>query len=302
MLLWLRGKVIVDKLIKATALNGDVRIIGAITTELVNKGVKIHQCAPTAAAALGRMLTAGSIMGSMLKSKKDSITIQISGGGEAKGIVATSYADAHVKGYIGNPQADLPPNQKGKLDVAGIIGLDGKLTVIRDMGLKEPYIGQVPISTGEVGDDLAYYFTVSEQTPSAVGLGVLVDTDYSVKAAGGFIIQMMPDANEMAADLLMYRLQEIPSITEMISTGKTIEDIVSYIFEDMQLNILESYVPEYRCDCSKEKVEKALISIGKKDLQEIYDEGKTEELHCHFCNKTYSFTNKQIGKLLEENN
>ena len=289
-----------DKLIKATALNGDVRIIAAESTELVDKGVKIHQCAPTAAAAFGRMLTAGALMGSMLKSKQDSITIQISGGGEAKGVVVTSYADAHVKGYIGNPAADLPANSKGKLDVAGIIGLEGNLTVIKDMGLKEPYVGQSPISTGEIGEDLAYYFTVSEQTPSAVGLGVLIDTDCSVKAAGGFIIQMMPGANEMVTDILTYRLQEIPSITEMISNGMGIEDIIKYIFEDMQLNILESTVPEYRCDCSKEKVEKALISIGKEELGNIYNEGKTEEIQCHFCNKTYSFNHEEVGKLLHE--
>lgn len=289
-----------DKLIKATALNGDVRIIAAVTTKLVNKGVKIHECAPTAAAAFGRMLTAGALMGSMLKSKEDSITIQISGGGEANGIMVTSYADAHVKGYIGNPAAELPANQNGKLDVAGIIGLDGSLTVIKDMGLKEPYVGQVPISTGEIGDDIAYYFTVSEQTPSAVGLGVLVDTDYTVKAAGGFVVQMMPEADEMAADLLTYRLQEIPSITEMISNGKSVEDMINYIFEDMQLNILESTVPEYRCDCSKEKVESAFISIGKEELEKIYDEGKTEEIQCHFCNKNYLFPHDEIAKLLQE--
>ena len=289
-----------DKLIKATALKGDVRIIATESTELVNKGVMIHGCAPTAAAAFGRMLTAGALMGSMLKSKQDSITIQISGGGEAKGVIVTSYADAHVKGYIGNPAADLPVNSKGKLDVAGIIGLDGNLTVIKDMGMKEPYVGQSPISSGEIGDDLAYYFTISEQTPSAVGLGVLVDTDCSVKAAGGFIIQMMPGANEMVADIITYRLQEIPSITEMLSDGMGIEDIIKYIFEDMQLNILESIVPEYRCDCSKEKVERALLSIGKEELENIYNEGKTEEIQCHFCNETYLFTHDEVGNLLLE--
>jgi len=289
-----------DKLIKATALNGDVRIIAAITTDLVNKAVKIHQCAPTAAAAFGRMLTAGSILGSMLKAKEDSLTLQIDGGGPIKGITVTSYADAHVKGYVGNPEADLPPNEKGKLDVSGVVGLNGSLLVIRDMGLKEPYVGQVPISTGEIGDDLAYYYTVSEQTPSAVGVGVLVDKDYSVKAAGGFLIQMMPDASEMAADLITYRLQEMSSITELIDKGMSAEDIVNFIFEDMQVNILESIVPEYKCDCTREKVEKALISIGEKELGKLYDEGKTEELQCQFCNEKYLFTKDEIGKLLEE--
>ncbi|KEI77108.1 heat shock protein Hsp33 [Clostridium botulinum A2 117] len=288
-----------DKLVKAIAKDGQVRIIGAITTELVNKGVKLHNCAPTAAAALGRMLTAGALMGTTLKSEKDTLTLQIHGGGIAKGVVVTSYADGHVKGYIGNPTADIEPNSKGKLDVSGIIGKNGNLLVIRDMGLKEPYIGQVPIYTGEIGEDLAYYYTVSEQTPSAVGLGVLVDKDLSIKSAGGFIIQMMPGADEMLADLISYRLEEIPSITEMISKGMTIEEILEYIFEDMDLKILESIVPEYRCDCSREKVERALASIGQKDLKEIYDEGKEEELKCHFCNKAYVFSHDEVGDILE---
>lgn len=288
-----------DKLVTATAQNGDIRIIAAITTELVNEGVKIHNCAPTAAAALGRMLTAGSIMGSMLKSNRDTLTLQISGGGSARGVVVTSHADAGVKGYIGNPAVDLPSNSKGKLDVSGAVGKNGNLTVIKDMGLKEPYVGQVPIYTGEIGDDLAYYFTVSEQTPSAVGLGVLVDTDLSIKAAGGFIVQMMPGANELAADLITYRLKEIPSVTEMITKGMTVEEILSYIFKDMDLKILDSMMPIYKCDCSKERVERALISIGEKDLREIYNDGKTEELKCHFCNKSYKFTHEEIGELLK---
>lgn len=288
-----------DKIVRATAQNGDIRIIAAITTNLVSEGVKVHNCAPTAAAALGRMLTAGSLMGAMLKSESDSLTLKISGGGDAQGVVVTSHADGHVKGYIGNPQADLPPNEKGKLDVSGIIGKDGNLFIIRDMGLKEPYIGQVPIYTGEIGDDLAYYFTVSEQTPSAVGLGVLVDKDLSVSAAGGFIIQMMPGANELVADIITYRLQEIPSITEMISKGMTIEEILNFIFDDMDLKILEDMEPSYKCDCSKERVERALISIGEKDLQDLYNEGKEEELKCHFCNKSYKFTSEEIGELLK---
>lgn len=288
-----------DKIVRATAQNGDIRIIAAITTNLVSEGVKVHNCAPTAAAALGRMLTAGSLMGAMLKSESDSLTLKISGGGDAQGVVVTSHADGHVKGYIGNPQADLPPNEKGKLDVSGIIGKDGNLFIIRDMGLKEPYVGQVPIYTGEIGDDLAYYFTVSEQTPSAVGLGVLVDKDLSVSAAGGFIIQMMPGANELVADIITYRLQEIPSITEMISKGMTIEEILNFIFDDMDLKILEYMEPSYKCDCSKERVERALISIGEKDLQDLYNEGKEEELKCHFCNKSYKFTSEEIGELLK---
>lgn len=291
-----------DKLIRAIAKKGQVRIIAAITTELVNEGVRIHKTAPTASAALGRMLTAGCLMGATLKSDKDTITLKINGGGDAKGVVVTSYADCHVKGYIGNPNVELPANSKGKLDVGKAIGKNGNLTVIRDMGLKEPYIGQVPIYTGEIGDDLAYYFTVSEQTPSAVGLGVLVDKDLSVKAAGGFIIQMMPDSDPMLADLITYRLQEIPSITEMINKGMSIEEIMEYIFEDMDLKIMEDTKPEYKCDCSRERVERALLSIGKKDLKEIYDDNKEEELRCNFCDKVYRFNHEQIGELLNSIN
>lgn len=288
-----------DKLVIATAKDSEVRIIAAITTELVNDGVKRHECAPTASAALGRMLTAGTLMGAMLKSDKDSLTLKIDGGGIANGVVVTAHSDASVKGYIGNPAADLPLNSVGKLDVSGIIGKEGSVTVIRDMGLKEPYVGQVPIYTGEIGDDLAYYFTASEQVPSAVGVGVLVDKDLSIKASGGFIIQMLPGHNELTADLITYRLEEIPQITKLISDGMSIEEILNYIFEDMDLKIIGEMTPEYKCDCSRERVEKALISIGKKDLTEIYNEGKNEELKCNFCNKSYEFTHEDIGKLLE---
>ncbi len=289
-----------DKLIIATAKNGQVRVIAATTTYLVSEGVRIHNCSATAAAALGRMLTAGSLMGVMLKSESDSLTIKIAGGGEAKGVVVTAHSDGSVKGLIGNPEVELPPNAIGKLDVGGAIGLKGDLTVIKDMGLREPYVGSVPISTGEIGDDIAYYFTASEQTPSAVALGVLVDVDLSIKAAGGFIIQMMPGADPMLADLITYRLEEIPPITTLLSDGKSIDEVMDYIFDDMDLKVLDSVIPEYKCDCSRNKVEKALVSIGEKDLLEIYEEGKTEELKCHFCNKSYQFTNEDIGIILKQ--
>ena len=288
-----------DKLLIATAQEGQVRIIATETTELVNVGVKLHNCTPTAAAALGRLLTAGALMGAMLKSEKDSLTIQMSGGGKAKGVVVTAYANSIVKGYIGDPTIEIPANEKGKLDVGGAIGTEGSLVVIRDMGLKEPYIGQVPIQSGEIGEDLAYYFTVSEQTPSAVALGVLVDVDHSIKAAGGFIIQMLPGASDLVADLITYRLQEVPAITELIKEGKSIEDILNYIFEDMGLKIAGEIIPQYRCDCSRDRIERALLSVGLKDLHEIYEEGKSEEIQCHFCNKAYVFTNEDIGSIIE---
>lgn len=289
-----------DKLIRATAQNGDVRIIAAITTELVNEATSIHQCSPTASAAFGRMITGGVLMGALLKNSTDSMTLQINGGGEAGEIIVTAHADGTVKGYIANPLVDLPLNSKGKLDVGTAVGKDGDLKVIKDMGLKDPYIGQVPIYTGEIGDDLAYYFTVSEQTPSAVALGVLVDKDLSIKAAGGFIIQMMPGAPELLADTITYRLQEIPPVTTMIANGMTIEDILKEIFDGMDLKIYESIEPAYKCDCSRDRVERALMSIGKNDLSEICADGKTEEIVCHFCNTKYEFTNDDIKNIIKE--
>ncbi|AGF57149.1 molecular chaperone Hsp33 [Clostridium saccharoperbutylacetonicum] len=287
-----------DKIIRATAKDGMVRIIAGITTELVDEGAKLHDCTPVASAALGRMLTAGAIMGATLKNKKEVITLKINGGGEINGITVTAHSDGTVKGVIGNPYIERPLNNVGKLDVGGAIGTNGILYVIKDLGLKDPYIGQVPIQTGEIGDDLAFYYTVSEQTPSAVSLGVLVDTDLSIKAAGGFIVQMMPGADEFLADVITYRLQEIPPISTLISEGKSIEEILEFIFDGMDLKILDSMNPEYKCDCSRGRIEKALISIGKETLQEIYDDNKTEEVVCHFCNKKYEFTHEEIGKLL----
>ncbi|AQR95834.1 MULTISPECIES: Hsp33 family molecular chaperone HslO [Clostridium] len=287
-----------DKIIRATAKGGMVRIIAGITTELVDEGAKLHDCTPVASAALGRMLTAGAIMGATLKNKKEVITLRINGGGEINGITVTAHSDGTVKGVIGNPYIERPLNNIGKLDVGGAIGTNGIFYVIKDLGLKDPYIGQVPIQTGEIGDDLAFYYTVSEQTPSAVSLGVLVDTDLSIKAAGGFIVQMMPGADELLADVITYRLQEIPPISTLISEGKSIEEILEFIFDGMDLKILDSMNPEYKCDCSRGRIEKALISIGKETLQEIYDDNKTEEVVCHFCNKKYEFTHEEIGKLL----
>ena len=290
-----------DKLVRGTAKDGMVRVIGAITTDIVDFGTKAHECTPVASAALGRMLTAGVLIGSTLKSEKEKVTLKMDGGGEAKGVTVVADSKGNVKGYIGNPYIDLPLNAKGKLDVSKAIGKNGMLYVIKDLGLKDPYIGQVPITSGEIAEDFTYYFTVSEQTPSAVALGVLVDKDLSIKAAGGFIIQMMPDADELLADILMYRLQEIPPVTQMIAEGKTIEDILQYIFDGMDLKLLQESKPGYKCDCSRDKIEKALISIGEKDLREIYNDNKDEEVVCNFCNKKYSFSHEDIGKMLNIN-
>lgn len=287
-----------DKIINATAKNGMIRIVGAVTTNLVNEGTGLHSCSPVASAALGRMLTAGAIIGSTLKSELEIVTLKIDGGGIAKGMTVTAHSDGSVKGFIGNPNVTLPLNEEGKLDVGGAVGTNGFLYVIKDLGLKEPYVGQVHIHSGEIAEDLTYYFTISEQTPSAVSLGVLVDKDLSIKAAGGFIIQMMPDADPLLADLLMYRLEEVPSITSMLAEGKNLEEILELIFKDMDLELLGEIEPKYVCDCSRDRIEKALISIGKNDLQEIVNDGKAEEIICHFCNKKYIFNKEDITQLL----
>lgn len=289
-----------DKIIRGTAKDGMVRFVGGITTELVNEGTKLHECTPVASAALGRLLTAGALLSTTLKSESEVITLRINGGGPAEGVVVTVKEQGKVKGLVGNPSVDMELKPNGKLDVSGYIGKNGQFVFIKDLGMKDPYVGQVPIYTGEIAEDIAYYFTVSEQTPSAVALGVLVDKDLSIKASGGFIIQMMPGADDLVADLITYRLEEIPPVTTLLSEGKTVEDIIELIFDGMDYKILDEISPEYYCDCSREKVEKALISIGKEELTNIYNEDKEEELKCHFCNVSYKFTNEEIGNLIKE--
>ena len=286
-----------DYIVRATAADSQIRAFAATTREMTEYARKVHEESPVACAALGRLMTAGAMMGAMMKGDKDLLTLQIRADGPLRGMTVTADAKGNVKGFAGNPQVMLPPNALGKLDVGGAVG-HGILNVIKDMGMKEPYVGQVGLQTGEIAEDLAYYYTVSEQTPSAVSLGVLVDTDYSIKVAGGLIIQMLPGAEEHIADIVTFRLEEIPTLTEMLSEGKTIEDILNYLFDDMGLKILKETKPEFKCNCSRERVEKALISIGEKDLKEIYEEGKDEEIKCHFCNTKYVFTKEQIGELL----
>lgn len=284
-------------ILRATANAGEVRIFAAITTEMVERARATHDLSPTASAALGRLLTAGSIMGTMLKSEKDTLTLAMNGGGEAGNLVVIANSLGNVKGYISNPFVDPPRNSKGKLDVGGAIGTDGTLNVIKDLGLKEPYSSQVPIQTGEIGEDIAYYFTASEQTPSAVMVGVQVDTDTTIKSAGGLIIQMMPGANPHLADIITYRLEEIPPISILIGEGKSGEDILNMLFDDMELKINEKIEIDYVCDCSKERVERALISMGRAELESIKAE-ENIEIQCHFCNTKYSFTKEDIDDLI----
>ncbi len=285
-------------ILRATAKNGEVRIFAAITTEMVEKARATHNLSPTASAALGRFITVGSIMGIMLKSEKDTLTLSMKGGGEAGSLVVVANSNGNVKGYISNPYVDPPLNSKGKLDVGGAIGKAGTLNVIKDLGLKEPYSSQVPIRTGEIGDDIAYYFTVSEQTPSAVVVGVQVDTDVTIKSAGGLIIQMMPGADSLLADLITYRLEEIPPLSTLIGEGKSGEEILNILFNDMDLKINEKIEVDYVCDCSRERVERALISMGREELENIKEE-ENIEIQCHFCNTKYNFTKSDIEALIK---
>jgi molecular chaperone Hsp33 len=239
------------------------------------------------------------MMGVMQKGDKVSMTVSINGGGEAGNLVVTANSMGNVKGYISNPHVDFPPNEKGKLDVSRAIGKNGYVNVVKDLGLKEPYTGQVPIYTGEIGDDIAYYFTVSEQIPTAVAVGVLVDKDISILSSGGLIVQMMPNHNEMLADIITYRLEEIPPISTLIAEGKSAEDILNMLFDDMDLKILERIEIDYVCDCSRERIERVLISIGREELEKLKDEEEHTEVQCHFCNKKYIFDRNDIENLLK---
>lgn len=287
-----------DRIIRGTAQNGEIRFFAAATSNLVEKARNIHNCTPVAAAALGRMLTAASMMGVMLKNDNDTITVQINGKGEAGPVVAVGNNRGVVKGYISNPNIIRPLNSSGKLDVGGAVGVDGMLTVIKDMGLKEPYVGQVPITSGEIAEDITYYFAASEQVPSAVALGVLVDTDNTVISSGGFIIQMMPEASEFTRDILEYRLDEIPPVTQMIGTREKLEDILYELLDGMDMKVLCEYEPDFICECSRERVERALLSLGEEELNNIAREEENTELVCHFCNKKYKFTRDEIYELI----
>ncbi len=285
-----------NNFIKAIAKGGMVRISAIDGTEIVKKASELHKTSATVSAALGRLLMATGLMSYEFKDDISKLTLKIQGDGEIGQLFCIGQR-GHVKGYALNSDVEIPPNSKGKLDVSKAIG-NGYLYVIKDIGLKEPYIGQVPLYTGEIAEDIAYYFTVSEQINSAVGLGVLVEKDLSIKKAGGFIIQMLPDADPLLADFITYRLEEIPSITKMMEDGKEIKQILEFIFEGMDLEILEEGHVDYLCDCSREKIEKALISLGKNELLEIAKDNKDEEVVCHFCSKKYNFTPTDLKNLI----
>jgi len=289
-----------DYIVNAITSNGAIRVVAADTTELCNRAQEIHKMSPTAAAALGRTLTAAAIMGSMLKSADDSLTIQLNGGGPIGKVVAVGDGNANVKGYVGNPLVDLPLNDKGKLDVGGAIGKNGMLGIIRDLGLKEPYVGQVPLVNGEVAEDLTQYYATSEQLPTAVALGVLVDVDYTIKAAGGFILQVLPGAYDEDIDNVEKTIATISSVTEMLSNGKKPEDIVEQLLSDYEIEYFDNVDTKYQCDCSRERTDRALISLGKDELTKIIEEDGKAEITCHFCDNIYKYTKEELETLLEQ--
>ena len=288
-----------DYIIRAIAANDQIRAFAAVTTETVEEARKDHNTSPVATAALGRLLTAGAMMGTMMKGDKDILTLQIKAGGPLEGITVTADSKGRVKGYVGNPNVCIPANSKGKLDVAGAVGV-GFMNVIKDMGLKEPYVGQVALQTSEIAEDLTYYFATSEQVPSAVGLGVLMNKDNTVRQAGGFIVQLMPFAEESTIAKLEENVQKITSVTSLLEEGHTPESLLEKVLDGFDMEINEKIPTEFYCNCSRERVEKALISIGRKELNEMIQEGKPIEMNCHFCNHNYEFTLEELKEILRK--
>ncbi|MEC0212973.1 Hsp33 family molecular chaperone HslO [Paenibacillus ehimensis] len=286
-----------DYLIRATAYEGKVRAFAVRTTGIVEELRRRHQTTPTATAALGRTVTAALMMGIMLKGK-EKLTVQVKGGGPIGQIVADSNAHGEVRGYVDNPAVDLPLNQIGKLDVAGAVGTDGFLYVIKDLGLKEPYRGSIPIVSGELGEDFTYYFAKSEQTPSAVALGVLVDVDYTVKTAGGFIIQLLPGLTDDEIAQIEKELAALPPITSLLDRGDRLEDILATLLPGAEVLERRDDI-RFQCKCSRERVEQTLISLGRDELQQILEEDGKAEIVCHFCNEAYRFSREDLEAILK---
>ena len=285
-----------DYIVRATAADGEIRAFAATTRDLVEEARGAHNLSPVATAALGRLLTAAGMMGSMMKGEDDLLTIKIQGDGPIGGLTVTADAKGDVKGYAFNPSVMLPPNAQGKLDVGGALGV-GVLSVIQDTGMKEPYVGQTILVSGEIAEDLTYYYATSEQIPTSVALGVLMNKENTVRQAGGFIIQLMPGASEEMISRLESRLAEISSITSLLDAGQSPEEILEHILGEFNLCITDRMDTRFTCSCDKARVEKALISIGKKDLQEMIDDGKPIEVNCHFCNKNYTFEVEELEEL-----
>ena len=288
-----------DYIVRATAANNQIRAFAATTKETVEAARQAHNTSPVATAALGRLLTGGAMMGSMMKNDSDMLTIQIKGDGPIGGLTVTADSKGNVKGYVEHPEVMLPPNAQGKLDVAGALGI-GLISVIKDMGLKEPYVGQTILQTSEIAEDLTYYFATSEQVPSSVGLGVLMEHDNTVKQAGGFIVQLMPFVDDDVVDRLEANIKKISSVTSMLDKGMTPEEILEEVLDGFEVEVKDTMPAQFYCNCTKERGEKAIISIGKKDIQEMIEDGKPIEVNCHFCGKSYEFSVEELKTLIKK--
>jgi len=288
-----------DYMVRATAANAQIRAFACTTRETVETARASHNTSPVVTAALGRLLSAGAMMGSMLKGDDELITLQIKGDGPIGGLTVTADMNGHVKGYANVPDVILPANAQGKLDVGGAVGA-GVLSVIRDMGLKDPYVGQIELQTGEIAEDLTYYFAVSEQVPSVVGLGVLMNRDNTVRQAGGFIVQLMPFAEEEMISKLEENIKKISSVTSMLDNGHTPEQMLEQVLDGLNVEFTDTMDTQFKCNCSHERIEKAIISIGKKDIQEMIDDGKEVEVKCHFCNTAYTFSVEELKQILKQ--
>ncbi|MCI8772434.1 MAG: Hsp33 family molecular chaperone HslO [Lachnospiraceae bacterium] len=286
-----------DYLVRAMAADAQIRAFAVTSRDLVEEARSRHDLSPVVTAALGRLMTGACLMGSMLKGEQDVLTLQVSGDGPVRGMTVTADAKGNVKGYAQAPQAMMPPNAQGKLDVGGVIG-KGYLTVIKDMGMKDPYASKVELQTGEIADDLTYYFAASEQVPSCVALGILMERNNTVKQAGGFIIQLMPFAQEEVIQKLEEKISGLKPVTTLLEEGNTPEQILSLILGDMGLEIMEKTPVQFLCGCTKERVEKVLYSLKKEDIKEMIAEGRDVELHCHFCNTDYVFTVDELKKMI----
>lgn len=286
------------KSVRCISVDGTLTVTAIDSTDIVEEMRKIHQTSPVTSAALGRLMTAASMMGAALKNEDCSVTLRIKGGGPAGTVMAVSDWQGNVRGYVQDPTVELPLNKKGKLDVSGAVGTDGELTVIKDIGMKEPYIGQVPIVSGEIAEDITSYFFTSEQIPTVCALGVLVDRDRSIKAAGGFLIQLLPTALDDTITAVERCIKDIEPVTAMLSGGMSPEEICRHVLGEFELDVLDESAPEYRCSCSRQRVENALIGTGIVSLEEMAQDENTE-VCCQFCNKKYNFSSEDIKKLIK---
>ena len=287
-----------DEIVRAITGDGLVKAVAVTERDVVERARNIHKLLPMSTAALGRALLGASMMGDMLKEEQGSLTLQIKGGGPLGTILAVSDYEGNVRGYVQHPQVDLMEKYRGKLDVGAAVGTDGTLTVIKDIGLKEPYVGQTELQTGEIAEDLTYYFATSEQVPSSVGLGVLLNRDNTVRQAGGFIIQLMPFTDDHIIDALEKKLSEVSSVTALLDQGMTPEEILSYLLGDFGLEITDTLPAAYYCNCTRERVEQAIVSIGSQDIREMIQENKPIEVKCQFCDRAYTFDVEDLKRIL----